>query len=52
MPQMSPLFWLNLFMFFILGFLMFSIINYFMYPSKMKETPTLTAKLMQKIWKW
>nr|YP_009020445.1 ATP synthase F0 subunit 8 [Engaeus cunicularius]CDN85534.1 ATP synthase F0 subunit 8 [Engaeus cunicularius] len=52
MPQMSPLLWLNLFMFFILGFLLFSIINYYILPKNKKEISTSNINPTQKIWKW
>nr|UYG49237.1 ATP synthase F0 subunit 8 [Abscondita chinensis] len=39
MPQMAPLSWLNLFIFFITIFIMFNMMNYFslMYKSKNME---------------
>nr|CDN85586.2 ATP synthase F0 subunit 8 [Cherax destructor] len=52
MPQMSPLLWLNLFFFFILGYALFLTLNYFcINPTKIK---TLKIQLVtqEKSWKW
>nr|QFU28808.1 ATP synthase F0 subunit 8 [Curtos costipennis] len=51
MPQMAPLFWLNLFFMFILIFLMFKTMNYFsiMYKSFNNKT-SKTNKMIY--WKW
>nr|YP_010729227.1 ATP synthase F0 subunit 8 [Luciola kagiana]WEB57923.1 ATP synthase F0 subunit 8 [Luciola kagiana] len=51
MPQMAPLSWLNLFMFFIMIFMMFNMMNYFSFTYKSKE---LNKKKMTKLytWKW
>nr|WRO45131.1 ATP synthase F0 subunit 8 [Habronychus sp.] len=53
MPQMAPLSWLNLFIFFIMIFLMFNSLNYFYYnksfTSKEKTIKTLKNKMS---WKW
>nr|AYW52314.1 ATP synthase F0 subunit 8 [Anthribidae sp. 9 ACP-2013] len=51
MPQMAPLNWLTLFLFFTLIFLMFNIINYFIFSS----SPFMKPKMMNKKkinWKW
>nr|YP_008815692.1 ATP synthase F0 subunit 8 [Engaeus lengana]AGZ13061.1 ATP synthase F0 subunit 8 [Engaeus lengana] len=52
MPQMSPLLWLSLFGLFLLGFLLFSTLNYFIPSQKKKETSTLPPKKTQKNWNW
>nr|QWB85622.1 ATP synthase F0 subunit 8 [Saphanus piceus] len=51
MPQMAPLNWLNLFLFFILIFFMFNINNYFMFKYNIK---TFKAKKQYLFfnWKW
>nr|QEJ81491.1 ATP synthase F0 subunit 8 [Luciola sp. FM23] len=51
MPQMAPLSWLNLFMFFIMIFMMFNLMNYFSFMYKSKE---LEQKKNTKLytWKW
>nr|AYQ18985.1 ATP synthase F0 subunit 8 [Lampyridae sp. 2 ACP-2013] len=51
MPQMAPLSWLNLFIFFIMVFMMFNTMNYFSFLYKSKE---LTNKKKFKLytWKW
>nr|YP_010838218.1 ATP synthase F0 subunit 8 [Sternocampsus coriaceus]WGF20845.1 ATP synthase F0 subunit 8 [Sternocampsus coriaceus] len=51
MPQMAPLSWLNLFIMFIIIFLMLNTLNYFSfnyYPKTSKTTP----KLLSTNWKW
>nr|AJD80528.1 ATP synthase F0 subunit 8 [Cherax sp. YPL-2015] len=40
MPQMGPLLWLNLFLMFILGYMLFSIINFFSKLSIKTQTST------------
>nr|YP_009112547.1 ATP synthase F0 subunit 8 [Nephrops norvegicus]CEK40197.1 ATP synthase F0 subunit 8 [Nephrops norvegicus] len=52
MPQMAPLLWLNLFFMFLIGFLLFFIMNYFM-KSPLKMSPSIELKVQQqKTWKW
>nr|QXU57628.1 ATP synthase F0 subunit 8 [Cherax cartalacoolah] len=52
MPQMSPLLWLNLFFMFILGFLLFTILNYFLkLPTKNQMSLTQLFN-PEKSWKW
>nr|AVN67446.1 ATP synthase F0 subunit 8 [Gyna caffrorum] len=51
MPQMMPLNWLTLYMFFIIILIMFSFINYFSListPSSMKKN----IKISSMNWKW
>nr|YP_009233451.1 ATP synthase F0 subunit 8 [Engaewa subcoerulea]AMB27344.1 ATP synthase F0 subunit 8 [Engaewa subcoerulea] len=51
MPQMSPLLWLNLFLFFMLSLLLFSTSNYFTNQKK-KKTPPTRPEPLPKSWKW
>nr|QVM79221.1 ATP synthase F0 subunit 8 [Dorcasomus pinheyi] len=51
MPQMAPLNWLSLFLFFILIFLMFNTMNYYMFMYKIKEKLPSKMKLLYN-WKW
>nr|YP_010620983.1 ATP synthase F0 subunit 8 [Periplaneta ceylonica]WAX39366.1 ATP synthase F0 subunit 8 [Periplaneta ceylonica] len=52
MPQMMPLSWLTLFIFFCMMFMMFNFVNYFSYiPMKlMIEKKMISMKIMN--WKW
>nr|AVN68196.1 ATP synthase F0 subunit 8 [Melanozosteria sp. Cairns, Australia] len=52
MPQMMPLSWLMLFIFFSIMFMMFNFINYFSYiPIKfLTEKKKINIKMMN--WKW
>nr|YP_010944264.1 ATP synthase F0 subunit 8 [Willemoesia forceps]WLW41803.1 ATP synthase F0 subunit 8 [Willemoesia forceps] len=52
MPQMAPLLWSSLFVFFLFNLLLFLISTYFLLPpSKMKYNPCSTT-YPQKNWKW
>nr|YP_009159606.1 ATP synthase F0 subunit 8 [Metanephrops thomsoni]AKQ49240.1 ATP synthase F0 subunit 8 [Metanephrops thomsoni] len=52
MPQMAPLLWLNLFFMFLIGFILFFIMNYFM-KMPLKIDPSSGPKpQLQKTWKW
>nr|QFQ01321.1 ATP synthase F0 subunit 8 [Acanthephyra smithi] len=52
MPQMAPLLWLNLFLFFSSVFILFLISNYFIKtPPKMEAAPT-QAPQKKLNWKW
>nr|AGA56170.1 ATP synthase F0 subunit 8 [Polycheles typhlops] len=52
MPQMAPLMWTSLFLFFFSNFLLFFISNYFLLPpSKMKSKGSPLSS-NQKNWKW
>nr|ALO71051.1 ATP synthase F0 subunit 8 [Pselaphinae sp. 6 EF-2015] len=51
MPQMAPLFWLILFIFFTLIFFMVNLYNYYLmkkYPNKILLIPSLNKNY----WKW
>nr|ACI29355.1 ATP synthase F0 subunit 8 [Myrmeleon immaculatus] len=52
MPQMSPLSWWMLFIYFIMLLIMFSIVNYyiFCYPPQKVESTSIITKSMN--WKW
>nr|AML26297.1 ATP synthase F0 subunit 8 [Hydrophilidae sp. BMNH 1274334] len=51
MPQMAPINWLTLFIFFIMIFLMFNSMNYFSFLYSIKNKKfTIKKKLMN--WKW
>nr|AYW52632.1 ATP synthase F0 subunit 8 [Elateridae sp. JWH-2018] len=51
MPQMSPLLWINLFIFFIMVFLIFNSLNYFSFSYKPQTmAPSSTKKMIN--WKW
>nr|AVN67778.1 ATP synthase F0 subunit 8 [Periplaneta brunnea] len=52
MPQMMPLSWLMLFIFFSMMFMLFNFMNYFSYiPMKMlTEKKMINIKIMN--WKW
>nr|YP_009233068.1 ATP synthase F0 subunit 8 [Engaewa walpolea]AMA98211.1 ATP synthase F0 subunit 8 [Engaewa walpolea] len=52
MPQMSPLFWLNLFLLFMLSLMLFLTINYFMNQKKKKHPPLHNPLTFTKSWKW
>nr|YP_009020458.1 ATP synthase F0 subunit 8 [Geocharax gracilis]CDN85547.1 ATP synthase F0 subunit 8 [Geocharax gracilis] len=52
MPQMSPLLWLNLFFFFLMGALLFLIINYFSVQVEKKEKLASNLETNQKPWSW
>nr|QEJ81454.1 ATP synthase F0 subunit 8 [Pygoluciola sp. FM18] len=51
MPQMAPLSWLNLFIFFIMVFMLFNTMNYF---SLMYKNMSFNKKKIKKsiLWKW
>nr|YP_308859.1 ATP synthase F0 subunit 8 [Geothelphusa dehaani]BAE19770.1 ATP synthase F0 subunit 8 [Geothelphusa dehaani] len=51
MPQMSPMFWLFLFFFFLLSFFLFFMLNYFIKPFKLFSTPLISLKLSKLSWK-
>nr|WKU83789.1 ATP synthase F0 subunit 8 [Asarkina ericetorum] len=53
MPQMAPISWLLLFFFFSLIFIMFNMLNYFIYyPLINKSKMTKKINLMNLHWKW
>uniref|UniRef100_A0AB38ZGG4 ATP synthase complex subunit 8 n=1 Tax=Lucanus imitator TaxID=618023 RepID=A0AB38ZGG4_9SCAR len=51
MPQMAPLSWLTLMLFFILIFSIFNLAN-FSINSDYPKTSSLTKKMLLKAWKW
>nr|YP_009406917.1 ATP synthase F0 subunit 8 [Typhlatya pearsei]ASA39440.1 ATP synthase F0 subunit 8 [Typhlatya pearsei] len=52
MPQMAPLLWLNLFIFFSLSLILFFIFNYFL-PPYFKTKPFFKHLKFKKLnWKW
>nr|YP_010118994.1 ATP synthase F0 subunit 8 [Lycocerus asperipennis]QQY97877.1 ATP synthase F0 subunit 8 [Lycocerus asperipennis] len=53
MPQMAPLSWLNLFIFFITVFLIFNSLNYFYFNKSSISQDQKKIKTQKKItWKW
>nr|AVN68248.1 ATP synthase F0 subunit 8 [Rhabdoblatta sp. RHA] len=51
MPQMMPISWLTLYLFFIIILFIFSFINYFSFiPTSIPMKKTLSPKVMN--WKW
>nr|AFU50202.1 ATP synthase F0 subunit 8 [Phaedon armoraciae]APX40827.1 ATP synthase F0 subunit 8 [Phaedon tumidulus] len=51
MPQMMPLNWLILMFFFIMIFLLFNIMNYFMFSYKIKSFKNFSKNITYN-WKW
>nr|YP_010538736.1 ATP synthase F0 subunit 8 [Pteroptyx tener]QTC08244.1 ATP synthase F0 subunit 8 [Pteroptyx tener]QTC08257.1 ATP synthase F0 subunit 8 [Pteroptyx tener]QTC08270.1 ATP synthase F0 subunit 8 [Pteroptyx tener]QTC08283.1 ATP synthase F0 subunit 8 [Pteroptyx tener]UYE92347.1 ATP synthase F0 subunit 8 [Pteroptyx tener] len=51
MPQMAPLSWLNLFIFFIMIFMLFNVMNYFSLIYKNNNIKKDTKKSII-TWKW
>nr|WRO44809.1 ATP synthase F0 subunit 8 [Micropodabrus oudai] len=54
MPQMAPLSWLNLFMYFIMTFLIFNSLNYFYFNSSSSSTNKNKTNFFKNkfSWKW
>nr|UFZ13807.1 ATP synthase F0 subunit 8 [Neochauliodes bachmanus] len=52
MPQMAPLNWLILFIFFTILFIMFNIMNYFMTSPTPKLSSSYNLKNYPLTWKW
>nr|AVN68269.1 ATP synthase F0 subunit 8 [Tryonicus parvus] len=53
MPQMMPMNWTMLFIFFLITFMVFNTINYFSYLPMTKEQQKLNKKSKDKMnWKW
>nr|YP_009695338.1 ATP synthase F0 subunit 8 [Lamprigera yunnana]QEJ81503.1 ATP synthase F0 subunit 8 [Lamprigera yunnana] len=50
MPQMAPMSWLYLFIYFILMFLTFNSINYYLYLPMLKMK--FNYKIISNYWKW
>nr|UEK25849.1 ATP synthase F0 subunit 8 [Pachygrapsus fakaravensis] len=51
MPQMAPLYWLYLFMFFITSFFLFLSLNYFIKPFEKLDMTYSSQDLKFKTWK-
>nr|AMH85373.1 ATP synthase F0 subunit 8 [Winthemia rufopicta] len=54
MPQMAPIGWLSLFIIFFMTFMIFNMMNYYLYnPSMPKSSLVYKNKLMNSLnWKW
>nr|YP_009926424.1 ATP synthase F0 subunit 8 [Metacarcinus magister]QNH68767.1 ATP synthase F0 subunit 8 [Metacarcinus magister] len=52
MPQMAPLMWLYLYLFFLLSFMIFIILNFFIKPYSPITTVLEHPSINQKSWKW
>nr|YP_009406943.1 ATP synthase F0 subunit 8 [Typhlatya galapagensis]ASA39466.1 ATP synthase F0 subunit 8 [Typhlatya galapagensis] len=52
MPQMAPLMWFNLFVFFSVTLILFFIMNHFLKPYYKIHLPTLAIKFKKLNWKW
>nr|YP_010713962.1 ATP synthase F0 subunit 8 [Pseudeustrotia carneola]WDD39374.1 ATP synthase F0 subunit 8 [Pseudeustrotia carneola] len=52
MPQMMPINWLISFFFFLLIFLIFNIMNYYIFNKKMNYNNKFNIKFKNLIWKW
>nr|YP_009159441.1 ATP synthase F0 subunit 8 [Palaemon serenus]AKQ09486.1 ATP synthase F0 subunit 8 [Palaemon serenus] len=52
MPQMAPLLWLNLYIFFTVVFILILILNFFMKPPVKISEPLKSSLLTPKVWKW
>nr|AML60300.1 ATP synthase F0 subunit 8 [Mesembrinella sp. ACMJ-2016] len=53
MPQMSPIYWLILFIIFTTAFIIFSTINYFSFNPCMPKSTLITKTLTNSLnWKW
>uniref|UniRef100_UPI0030020019 ATP synthase F0 subunit 8 n=1 Tax=Hermonassa cecilia TaxID=2673479 RepID=UPI0030020019 len=53
MPQMMPINWLISFFFFLLTYLIFNIMNYYIFNKKiLSKNNNLTIKLKNFNWKW
>nr|YP_009001910.1 ATP synthase F0 subunit 8 [Neochauliodes bowringi]AFB20492.1 ATP synthase F0 subunit 8 [Neochauliodes bowringi] len=52
MPQMAPLNWLILFIFFIMLFILFNIMNYFLILPKSNLHSSYNMKNYSLTWKW
>nr|WRO44874.1 ATP synthase F0 subunit 8 [Taiwanocantharis parasatoi] len=52
MPQMAPLSWLNLFIYFIIMFMIYNSLNYFFFNKPISQD--LKKKILKNkmIWKW
>nr|YP_010446962.1 ATP synthase F0 subunit 8 [Chyliza chikuni]UTM10327.1 ATP synthase F0 subunit 8 [Chyliza chikuni] len=52
MPQMSPINWLNLFILFSLTFMLFNMMNYFLFIPSSSQSKTSSKSTKPLNWKW
>nr|YP_009110214.1 ATP synthase F0 subunit 8 [Nomophila noctuella]AIW64976.1 ATP synthase F0 subunit 8 [Nomophila noctuella] len=52
MPQMMPINWILSFFFFIIIFIIFNIMNYYIFDIKSNKTNNFSFKKKNLIWKW
>nr|YP_009236439.1 ATP synthase F0 subunit 8 [Muscina levida]AMH85737.1 ATP synthase F0 subunit 8 [Muscina levida]QNE85671.1 ATP synthase F0 subunit 8 [Muscina levida] len=53
MPQMAPINWLSLFIIFSMSFLLFNIMNYYLYIPKMPKSKLINSNKFNSMnWKW
>nr|YP_010491885.1 ATP synthase F0 subunit 8 [Blenina donans]UWM92671.1 ATP synthase F0 subunit 8 [Blenina donans] len=53
MPQMMPINWMMSFMFFLLAYMMFNMLNYYIFEKKnQKKNNLMSLKLKNLNWKW
>nr|AVN67216.1 ATP synthase F0 subunit 8 [Allacta bimaculata] len=52
MPQMMPISWLMLFMFFSMNFMMINMINYYIYMPEPSSTSKKNINIKIMSWKW
>nr|YP_010321741.1 ATP synthase F0 subunit 8 [Asiagomphus coreanus]UKO32835.1 ATP synthase F0 subunit 8 [Asiagomphus coreanus] len=53
MPQMAPMSWLLLFLFFTMMLIMFNTMNYYLFIPKIESRKTsATSKILNMSWKW
>nr|AYU71323.1 ATP synthase F0 subunit 8 [Scirtes sp. 2 ACP-2013] len=52
MPQMAPMSWLNLLIYFVLIFLLLNLLNYFLYMKSNKQISSFKKNKISMNWKW
>nr|AVN68207.1 ATP synthase F0 subunit 8 [Cryptocercus meridianus] len=52
MPQMMPMSWTILFLFFSTTFMLFNFMSYFMYNPTKKKQNQKKKQILEKTWKW
>nr|UDD86576.1 ATP synthase F0 subunit 8 [Cryptocercus tianbaensis] len=52
MPQMMPMSWTMLFLFFSTTFMLFNFMSYFMYNPTKKKLMGKKIQITEKFWKW
>nr|UOR16936.1 ATP synthase F0 subunit 8 [Aplomya sp.] len=54
MPQMSPINWLSLFIIFTITFMIFSLMNYYLYTPNMPKSKLMNKNFLKNSmnWKW